>query len=307
MTNRIVQRILLTALGNEKYLSLVSNVFLRMYHLGRAKEKYPEMYLLNKLVSEGNTCIDIGANIGYYSVPLAELVGKSGKVFAVEPVELFRNVLLKNLKRYKIENRVEIIPYALGNTDDKEIMMGTPVVDGLVHFGYTKVLSSDEDKLKNRYKVKVHRPQTVFKNLNNLHFIKCDIEGYEGKVIPEFLEIIEKFKPSLQIEICSKRNREIIIDLLKPLDYSVFYFLNSKLFELKKIEDNIENSCDLYFFQAQKINSLKDLIQNQKKKIPLVKKRDLILLVLYRVWRTLFRHFYRMLFKFINSNLDCLI
>jgi FkbM family methyltransferase len=262
MTNLFVQRLLLKILGNEKYLSLVSNVFLRMYYMGKIREKYPEMYLLSKFVSEGNTCIDIGANIGYYSVPLAELVGKSGKVFAVEPVELFRNVLFKNLKRYEIENRVEIIPYALGSTDDEEITMGTPVVDGLVHFGYTKVLSSNEDKLRNTYKVKVHRPQTIFNSLKELHFIKCDVEGYEGKVIPEFFDIIKKFKPSLQIEICPEINRKIIIDLLKPLDYSIFYYYNNKFFELKMIEDNIENSCDLYFFQPEKINSLRDLIQS---------------------------------------------
>jgi len=262
MIDRVIRKTLLKTLGDEKYLSFVSNVFLRMYHSGKAKEKYPEMYLLNKFVSEGNTCIDIGANIGYYSVPLAELVGKSGKVYAVEPVELFRNVLTKNLKRYKVENRVEVIPYALGNIDDEEIEMGTPEVDGLVHFGYTKVLSSGESKVRNKYKVKIHRPNTIFSDLNELHFIKCDIEGYEDKVIPEFSDIIKKFKPTLQIEICSKRNREIIIDLLKPLNYKVFYYLNNKLFELKKKEDNIENSCDLYFFQTQNINSLKELIQN---------------------------------------------
>ena len=262
MIDRVIRKTLLKTLGDEIYLSFVSNVFLRMYHTGKAKEKYPEMYLLKKFVSEGNTCIDIGANIGYYSVPLAELVGKSGKVYAVEPVELFRNVLTKNLKRYKVENRVEVIPYALGNIDDEEIEMGTPEVDGLVHFGYTKVLSSGESKVRNTYKVKIHRPNTIFRDLKQLHFIKCDIEGYEDKVIPEFSDIIKKFKPTLQIEICSKQNREIIIDLLKSLNYKVFYYLNNKFFELKKMEDNIENSCDLYFFQTQNINSLKELIQN---------------------------------------------
>ena len=263
MTNRFVQRILLTTLGNEKYLSLVSNVFLRMHHVGMTKEKYPEMNLLNKFVSEGDTCIDIGANIGYYSVPLAELVGRSGKVFAVEPIEIFRNVLKKNLKRYKVDNNVEVFPFALGNTDDEELEMGTPEVNGLVHFGYTKILSSEEYKLRETYKVKVHRPQTIFNNLTSLSFIKCDIEGYEGKVIPEFYDIIKKFKPTLQIEICPERNRELIIDLLKPLGYSVFYYLNNKFFELRKTEDNVKKSCDLYFFQNSRVNSLKDLIQKQ--------------------------------------------
>jgi len=231
-----------------------------MYHSGKTKKKYPEMFLLKRFVSEGNTCIDIGANIGYYSIPLAELVGSSGKVFAVEPIELFRNVLRKNLNHYKIENRVEIIPYALGNTDDEEIEMGTPEVDGLVHFGYTKILSSSEEKLRNTYKVKIHRPQTVFGNLKELHFIKCDIEGYEDIVIPEFIEIIQKLKPTLQIEICSKRNREIIINMLKNLGYSVFYFLEENLRHLNELEDNIDINCDLYFLQMETIASLQAII-----------------------------------------------
>ena len=261
MNNRFVQKILLTTLGNEKYLSLVSNVFLKMYHLGMTKEKYPEMNLLNRFVSEGYTCIDIGANIGYYSVPLAELVGRSGKVFAVEPIEIFRNVLKNNLKRYKVHNNVEIVPFALGNTDDEELEMGTPEVNGLVHFGYTKILSSEEYKLRETYKVKIHRPQTIFKDLSTLHFIKCDVEGYEGIVITEFYDLIKKFKPTLQIEICPVRNREMLIDLLKPLGYSVYYYLNDKFFELKKVEDNTKKSCDVYFFQDTIINSLTDLIQ----------------------------------------------
>ncbi len=261
MISNYLRRALLKTLGDENYLKLVSNVFLKMYHSRNSHKKKSEVYLLSQIISEGNTCIDIGANLGYYSVPLAELVGSSGKVFAVEPVELFRNVLVRNLKKYKIENRVEIIPYALGNTDDQEISMGTPVVDGLVHFGYTKILSSNEDKLKNTYKVKVYRPQTIFKDLKDLHFIKCDIEGYEGKVIPEFFDIIKKFKPSLQIEICSKRNREIIIEMLKKLGYRVFYYLDNNLWALKHIEDNIENSCDLYFLQEGTIASLQALIK----------------------------------------------
>ena len=261
MINNSLRRALIKTLGDENYLKLVSNVFLKMYHHPNSQKKNSEIYLLSQIISEGDKCIDIGANLGYYSVPLAELVGNSGKVFAVEPIELFRNVLLRNLKRYKIENRVEIIPYALGNTDDQEISMGTPVVDGLVHFGYTKILSSNEDKLKNTYKVKVYRPQTIFKDLRALHFIKCDIEGYEGKVIPEFFDIIKKFKPALQIEICSKRNREVIIKMLQKMEYQTFFLMDKNLWVLKEIEDNIEKSCDLYFLQKKTIASLQALIK----------------------------------------------
>lgn len=261
MIDTLARRFLYTFLGDEKYLSLISNIFLRMYHSGKARKNYPELYLLKHFVNEGDVCIDIGANVGYYSVPLAELAGNSGKVYSVEPVEIFRKVLVKNLKHYKVEQRTEIIPYALGNVDGEEIEMGTPEVDGLIHFGYTKVLSSGRDKIINRYKVIIHKPQTIFNNLDRLDFIKCDVEGYEDRIIPEFIEIIKKFKPTLQIEICPQKNRELIITALKNTGYSAFYCSHNFLNELKDLEDNIDRSCDLYFLQQETIATRQVLIK----------------------------------------------
>jgi FkbM family methyltransferase len=261
MINRIVRRILYKILGDKNYLLLVSNIFLRMYHSGRAKKKYSELYFLKNLVKEGDVCIDIGANLGYYSIPLAELVGETGKVYAVEPVQLFKNVLERNLKNYNVSTQVEVIPFALGDTDNKEMEMGTPVVDGLIHFGYTKILTSHENVIKNTYKVKVNRPQTLFKDLEKLDFIKCDIEGYEGKVIPEFVETIKKFKPTIQIEISSEENREMIFSILKRIQYRVFYYMDSNLIELMGAGDSLKKSGDLYFLQPGVITSLRDLLQ----------------------------------------------
>ncbi len=264
MINRTVRKILLKTLGDEKYLSLVSSTFLRMYHSGRVREKYPEMYLLNHFISEGNTCLDIGANLGYYTVPMAQLAGDSGKIYAIEPIEIFRKTLIKNLKKYNVSNNVEIIPFALGDVDGKEIEMGTPEVDGLIHFGYTRVLSSanNQYKIKNTYKVKIYKPQTLFGNLTELHFIKCDIEGYEEKVIPEFLEIIKKFKPVIQIEILSEENRKIIMSLLQDLDYNVFYYFKGKLKKINSYKDKIDRNCDLYFLQSKNIVAAESIMEN---------------------------------------------
>jgi len=233
-----------------------------MYHSDRARKNYPEMYFLSSLISEGDTCIDIGANVGYYSIPLAEIVGTRGKVYAVEPVPLFRKILEKNLKRYNLSAIVKLLPYALSNTDNAEIEMGTPSVNGLVHFGYTKVLNNDVDEIKNKYRVKSVRPQKLFSDLKELQFIKCDIEGYEDKVIPEFAEIINRFKPILQIEICSEKNRRIIIDMLQKIGYKVFYLFDNLLIELEDINHNLHNNCDLYFIHKQNIFSLQHLLKN---------------------------------------------
>ena len=264
MIDRTVRKILLKTLGDEKYLSLVSNTFLRMYHSGKVKERYPEMYLLSHFISEGYTCLDIGANLGYYTIPMARLAGNSGKIYAVEPIEIFRKTLIKNLKKYNVFNNVEIIPFALGDADGEEIEMGTPQVNGLTHFGYTRILSSESNqyKIKNVYSVKVYKPQTLFGNLKELHFIKCDVEGYEGKVIPGFLEILKKFKPTLQIEILSEESRRIIMDMLLDLDYKVYYYFSGRLKKINNYTDKTNRNCDLYFLQPQNVEAAKSIIEN---------------------------------------------
>ena len=44
-----------------------------------------EIECLKQIIKKGDTVVDLGANIGYYTLILAQLVGKSGHVHAFEP------------------------------------------------------------------------------------------------------------------------------------------------------------------------------------------------------------------------------
>jgi len=48
------------------------------------------------LIAPGDVCLDIGANIGYYSVLFSNLVGPKGKVIAIEPDPDNFQLLIKN-------------------------------------------------------------------------------------------------------------------------------------------------------------------------------------------------------------------
>ena len=52
-----------------------------------ALEKYEpyETDLIQRQVGIGDVVVDVGANIGYYTILLAKKVGKTGKVYAFEP------------------------------------------------------------------------------------------------------------------------------------------------------------------------------------------------------------------------------
>lgn len=60
--------------------------------------------LIKKNVKEGQTVIDIGANIGYFSLIMARIVGNTGKVYSFEPEPTNYSILLKNIKLNDFQN-----------------------------------------------------------------------------------------------------------------------------------------------------------------------------------------------------------
>jgi FkbM family methyltransferase len=87
--------------------------------LGRrlVAEKWFEPRVREKLrqhARPGAMVLDIGANIGYYTVQAATLVGPHGRVFAFEPQPSMRQELAANLALNQLSN-VTVIPYALSD------------------------------------------------------------------------------------------------------------------------------------------------------------------------------------------------
>ena len=62
-----------------KFYSVVENI--SQMHI----QNLPETEFCNKEINLGDTVIDIGANIGYFTLIFAKLVGKTGKVISFEP------------------------------------------------------------------------------------------------------------------------------------------------------------------------------------------------------------------------------
>lgn len=66
----------------------------------------------------GMVCWDIGANVGFYTLLIAELVGSTGKVFAFEPLPANVDILRQHVAMNGYRN-VTIFPDALGNMDSE--------------------------------------------------------------------------------------------------------------------------------------------------------------------------------------------
>jgi FkbM family methyltransferase len=78
-------------------------------------EDYSTLFLKN-LLQPCMTCLDVGANIGYYALLEALLVGQSGQVYAIEPMPKNVALLKQNVALNKFEN-IKVYPCACGNYD----------------------------------------------------------------------------------------------------------------------------------------------------------------------------------------------
>lgn len=215
-----IHKILYKTLPLESYLLAVSRLFFLTYRLGlgRRNPATEYVYHLPELVRTGDTVIDIGANLGYYTRPLSELAGPSGKVYAVEPVPQILAVLRRNLRSCR---NVEILPYALG-AEEKAIRMGNDSARRTGYFGtgqnFVNESGSETDV---EFSAEMQRGSILFADLKRLDFVKCDIEGYETVVMAEMRPLLERFRPKVLIETGGE-NRRQIVGLFSELGYEAY-------------------------------------------------------------------------------------
>lgn len=201
----------------------------RLYH-------YP--YFLKDIIKKGDVCIDIGANLGYITVPLSKIVGKEGKVYSFEPVKPILSVLRSNTKRCK---NVTIYPYALGEENKKITLGNNSLKDkGFIASGSHFIKDANENT-DVEFEAEMKVGSEMFADLKQLDFIKCDIEGYEVVVIPELEPVITKFKPMVLIEARDESRRQMI-EFFESRGYKSYILEANKL-----IKAEVEQFWDILF------------------------------------------------------------
>jgi FkbM family methyltransferase len=165
-------------------------------------------------IKEGDIVIDVGANIGYYTLIFAQLVGASGKVFAFEPEPKNFEILKKNIE---VNNYQNIIAEQKIVSDESGMVKLFIAEQGIV--GHRIQQKTDSQKF---IEVESIILDNYLKNLNlseKINFIKIDVEGAEVKVLEGSKIMIEK---SDQLKIFTEFNREDI----KKYDYNPEYLLS---------------------------------------------------------------------------------
>ncbi|MBU2634018.1 MAG: FkbM family methyltransferase [Nanoarchaeota archaeon] len=146
-----------------------------------------ETEVIKKEIKEGDVVLDIGANIGYYALIFAKLVGPKGKVFAFEPDPENFALLNKNIKINEYKN-VVLINKAVSN-ETGEIKLYLNEYNKANHQIYPS---------KNHRKsilIQTTRLDDFFKDYKGkIDFVKIDIEGAEYLAIQGMSNLLNKNK-----------------------------------------------------------------------------------------------------------------
>ena len=181
-----------------------------------------DKYHARSLMKKEDVVIDVGANIGSFSI-LASFITKN-KIFAFEPSSKNSYYLKKNLSNFKIDN-VYIIRKALGNINKKAYL------HLISHCHADNILADSEAHWKNNSfieEVEIIRLDFFAEenNIKKIDFIKMDCEGYELKVLKGASNVIQKFKPRMVISAVHLKNDvkniiKLVDNLRKDYNYKI--------------------------------------------------------------------------------------
>ncbi len=197
--------------------------------------------LLLKYLKPGDTFIDVGANVGYFSAVAATKVGSDGQIHAFEPVPgFFQSV--QQIKELNPQYQIVLNQCALGDSPSK-----TKIYENKENMGGHSILKEFVgDLIEQEHEIDVIRLDDYIeeKGLADISLIKIDTEGYEYPVLLGMQRYFEKTsqRPKIIAEISPKSfamlgyKLEEFEEYVKRYSYRIYAICGCHTIDITKIE-----------------------------------------------------------------------
>lgn len=164
--------------------------------------------LILRCLREGDVFIDVGANIGYYSVLAGKIIGDSGRVISVEPVPSTDEVLKYNIRLNNLRN-VKVIQKAIWS-NEQVITMHVPKN----FFGMASI-----HNLRNADSLVIEGiPLDTICEAPEVDLLKIDAEGSEYQVLKGARKTLEKTRHVI-LEASTEKGK--ILNLLREEQFKI--------------------------------------------------------------------------------------
>jgi FkbM family methyltransferase len=216
---------------------------------------------LLRYLKEGDNFIDVGANIGFYTVLASRLVGKDGQVHSFEPTPStfetlkdntrhLNNVILNNFGVSNIESKFILNDFGTGYT-----AFNTANPHGTILNRPSKQIAVDTISLDGYLNLKRFKPT----------FIKLDAEGHEHKIVEGLKQtLLGKDRPLITLEMANDElwvdNYKISSQELLNRDYTPYEMTDDGYIFPCEIKANYTYN-NILFIPLEKKDSIKELIK----------------------------------------------
>lgn len=156
--------------------------------------------LLRRELARGDTFLDVGANIGYFSMLAAHLVGPVGKVIAVEPMDKNLQLIYLGIEKNGFEN-VEVFPFGASDRSALVPIVTDPNTSNAL-------IQSAESQRRPSLFAPTRTLDWMCAGLDRLDLVKMDIEGHEMFAWRGAKDLFARFKPKITTEFHPLAMRE---------------------------------------------------------------------------------------------------
>jgi FkbM family methyltransferase len=190
-------------------------------YIGRSLDLYGaycihEARIAMDLLRPGMTAVDVGANIGALTVPMAQTVGAAGRAIAIEAQRGIFHMLCGNMAMNDLAN-VRTILAAAGSRAGA-ISVPRLMLDRPNNLGALSLVPGENAAMD---RVEVITLDSLA--LDACHLIKIDVEGMEREVLLGAADTIGRHRPFLYVENDRKDKSEALLRHLFELGYRVWW------------------------------------------------------------------------------------
>lgn len=204
LNNPVIQKALNTVRfkGFIEGYEITNNFNAMIWQDGKLKENQTNITIA--CLRQGDVCLDVGTNIGYYTFVMSKCVGKTGQVYSFEPVPETFEYLNQNLAELKITN---VKTYQMAISD--QVAIGDLIYEFpcdlnacIKNQGFYIL----DDKLGQDMIPKCEIQCITIEKfvednlLDKLNFIKLDCQGSDLLILQSSVDIIKRFKPKIICE-----------------------------------------------------------------------------------------------------------
>ena len=233
-----------------------------LFNIGNYEES--EMNIILKCINENDTILDIGANIGLYTIYLNKHF-KNINTYSIEPMKFTYDLLSKNIELNNIKSNI----YNIGLSDK----------DGIEKFYFNKAETAASSMKNLRedtenteiVECKINKLDTFIfdNNIKKIDLIKIDVEGAELLVFRGGVESLKKYKPIIFSEMLRKWSKKFdyhpndIINVLNEIGYSCFAINNNGIQKISNINDDTQETNFIFFDENKHEKIIKNIEQSR--------------------------------------------